>query len=696
MSCDVLDRLSHDGLSELDAMMRMIQRAQAFVLAFVVINHSSLRDALIEECKRRVPDDTILVIRLDSTESIVSQIKREVDAAASDQPKAIFLTGLESMLEIAGTPLSHLETLNLNRSYCGHNFPFPIVFWTPEYAIREFSRQASDFWSCRSGVYRISATMPWAQETISEIKRSVTKSLNSPGHDWERRRLHELLQDVDRELHSEYGEGAENNAAFAASRVEVEGLLAELAGYARDRGLQEQHLRRKLDIAQMIGDRNETASSSEQLGDLTSRIGRYDDARTYYEEALELYRQAKNLNGEVDCVRGLGWIALMRADYPEAGMLFERALHMAIAASYSLGEGHARRCLGHIRRVLGYHEEAKGFYHQALTAYRKLNNRQAQINCIEGLGDVAWMQSKYAKAGRLYQKALAISKEVFDLRGEAGCLEGLGHVEFMFAQYDAATNRYLQALSLYRLLSHRRGEANSIRALGEVDRIRNRNDEAERRFKEALGIYQEIGHRRGEADAIRALGHLARVLDNPELATENYEKALQIYQDIGYRWGQAGCLEGLGDLDRAEKRFKEAWACYGVARELSRDVGDRKGEAGATRDIGDAAWMMKRYKHASKCYAKARQIAHEIKDKWGEAAFIRDQGDAAWMIGKYGRARAYYEEALRLSQDIGDRWGEADTICKLGNVAWKLGEVGDVARLYRKALFKYRETPNAI
>src|SRR5579863_894876 len=102
-------------------MMRMIQRARAFVLAFVVVNHSSLRDALIDECQRRVADDTILLVRLDSRLGIVSQIEHQMHEAASDRFKAIFLTGLESMLEIAGTPLSHLETLNLNRSYCGHN-----------------------------------------------------------------------------------------------------------------------------------------------------------------------------------------------------------------------------------------------------------------------------------------------------------------------------------------------------------------------------------------------------------------------------------------------------------------------------------------------------------------------------------------------------------------------------------------------
>ena len=472
MSCDVLDTLLPESVSELDAMMRMIRRARAFVLAFVVINHSALQDALIEACQRKVTDGTIVIVRLNSTTSIVSQIEREVDAVASDQIKAIFLTGLESMLEIAGTPLSHLETLNLNRSYCGHSFPWPVVFWTPEYAIREFSGQASDFWSCRSGVYRISGTLPWAEITISEIKKSVTKSLNSAGRDWERRRLHELLKDVDRELHAEYSEGAEHNAAFATSQVEVEGLLAELASYGPDRGLQERHLRRKLDIAQTIGDQNEQASSSQQLGDLTSRIGRYDDAKRYYEEALEKYRQAKNLKGEADCVRSLGWLALMRADYPVARKLFERALHMALTKSYSLGEGDAIRCLGHVSRVLGNHEEATGFYHQALKIYTELGHKQGQIYCIEGLGDSSWMQSRYAEAGELYNKALTISKEVYDLRGEAACLEGLGHVEFMFAQYVNATNLYLQALSLYKRLSHRRGEANSIRALGEVDRIR--------------------------------------------------------------------------------------------------------------------------------------------------------------------------------------------------------------------------------
>src|SRR5205809_2147889 len=120
MSSGLLETLSPEDRAELDAMSRMIERAQAFVLAFVVINHPSLRDALIEAYRAEVCPGAIMTVKLNSTTlaGIVAQIEREVDSAGEGSYRAAFVTGLESMLEIAGSPLPYLEDLNLSRSYC--------------------------------------------------------------------------------------------------------------------------------------------------------------------------------------------------------------------------------------------------------------------------------------------------------------------------------------------------------------------------------------------------------------------------------------------------------------------------------------------------------------------------------------------------------------------------------------------------
>src|SRR5689334_6290459 len=95
------DRLSADSKAELEAVNRMLKRANGFVLGFVSINHQALREALIEEYVS-ASGGKILVATLDAAagESIVHQIGRCLDSYKADRPLAIFVRGLEDMLEL--------------------------------------------------------------------------------------------------------------------------------------------------------------------------------------------------------------------------------------------------------------------------------------------------------------------------------------------------------------------------------------------------------------------------------------------------------------------------------------------------------------------------------------------------------------------------------------------------------------------
>ncbi len=61
-------------------------------------------------------------------------------------------------------------------------------------------------------------------------------------------------------------------------------------------------------------------------------------ARKAYEEALPLYRKAGIVQGEANCVFGLGKIALVRMDQEAARRAFEVALALYREASAVVGE----------------------------------------------------------------------------------------------------------------------------------------------------------------------------------------------------------------------------------------------------------------------------------------------------------------------------------------------------------------------
>lgn len=230
----VLDGLSADSKAEFLAMNRMLELTSGFVLAFVAINHQSLCEALIHEY---VSDSggRILAVELhaETGENIVHQIGHCLDSSDVDRPLAIFVRGIEDMLELTGTRLQYIEDLNYSRSDCGQRFSFPLVFWAPKYAIRDFSRRAQDLWSCRSDLYSVEGNLDDIKETVLGVRAKLQELLKAPERAGEVRALTSLLHDVREELPpADDPRDLDRKDEYDELRAEIEEQLADLAGYS--------------------------------------------------------------------------------------------------------------------------------------------------------------------------------------------------------------------------------------------------------------------------------------------------------------------------------------------------------------------------------------------------------------------------------------------------------------------------------
>jgi hypothetical protein len=152
---------------ELTALCRMLTRASGFRLGFVVANHPSLRRRIALDCERICgvrPQE--LTLDEHAPKGIVTQLEQ---AVGDDQPAALFVYGLESLLDVHLRQSPVMDMLNLNRDYCWQRFPWPVVFVVPPLAMREFARQAPDFWSGRTGVYRFTGSPDDIEETLAGL-----------------------------------------------------------------------------------------------------------------------------------------------------------------------------------------------------------------------------------------------------------------------------------------------------------------------------------------------------------------------------------------------------------------------------------------------------------------------------------------------------------------------------------------------
>ncbi|MGQ0774948.1 MAG: tetratricopeptide repeat protein [Pseudonocardiales bacterium] len=334
---------AEENRQELEALCRMLTRASGFRLGFVVANHPSLRSRIAQDCARACglrPRE----ITLDgqASDGIVAQLER---AIGDDQPGALFVYGLESLLDLRLRQSPAMDLLNLNRDYCWGRFPWPVVFVAPLFAVREFARQAPDFWSGRTGVYRFTGDRDDITETLAGLGIDYDWSLTA-GSKLERR---EILEHLQAELDNQPDEDP-------ALTVELLSLLAQAAAFESDWPTQQRLLTRALPIYRQIGARLGEANAIKALGDVALRQARYEDAAEYYGQALPIYRQIGDRLGEAYAIQALGDVALRQDRYEDAAEYYGQALLIYHQIGDRLGE--ANTLLSRARLAIATGERA--------------------------------------------------------------------------------------------------------------------------------------------------------------------------------------------------------------------------------------------------------------------------------------------------------------------------------------------------
>ncbi len=314
----VATTLTEENRQELAALCRMLTRASGFRLGFVVANHPSLRRRIILDCERACglrPREVTLDER--AAEGIVAQLEQ---AVGDDQPAALFVSGLESMLDLRLRQSPAMDLLNLNRDYCWQRFPWPVVFVAPLFAVREFARQAPDFWSGRTGVYRFTGDRDDIKETLAGLGIDYNWSLKA-GSKLERR---EILEHLQEELDNQPDEDP-------ASTVEWLSLLARAAAFEHDWATQERLLTQALPIHRQIGDRLGEANVIKALGDVALQQDRYDDAAQHYEQALPIHRQIGDRLGEANTLGSRARLSIATGEREDAGAEMAEAIRIYAA-----------------------------------------------------------------------------------------------------------------------------------------------------------------------------------------------------------------------------------------------------------------------------------------------------------------------------------------------------------------------------
>jgi len=300
--------------------------------------------------------------------------------------------------------------------------------------------------------------------------------------------------------------------------------------------------------------------------------------KALYQQALAIFEEVGDEQGEVETLYRLGWAATQLGDYQEAKQLFQNSLARAKKLDRQDITLFCLYELGYIQWVFGDSQTAQDYCRESIAIATEIGYPNVIAYAQRYLARIAMSQGDLQMAEEYLQDSLAIYEEL-GLRGmKAEALAELGHVAVNAGDFTTAGQLARDSLALCRELEYRAGQIEPYTVLGEVALALDNFPESETYFQKALQTAIEVWV---PSYALHALAGTARLL----AAKGEKEKALElatfmIHHPASWKWSKDSIASLISDLEtelpsnmvKAAQTWGEEKKLEGVTEELTTAV----------------------------------------------------------------------------------------------------------------------------
>ena len=251
-------------------------------------------------------------------------------------------------------------------------------------------------------------------------------------------------------------------------------------------------------------------------------------AKTKFQQAIKLYQDLNDTEGQVNCWAGLAKVDYSLGNYRGAQDKLRTAVRiggnnngelLSLRGLISLELGDYRGALGDLRTGVHY-----------LRVSGDRSTRQILNEARIALGEVYGYLGQYNQAANTLHAAVSATS---DLHLRRRALNALGTINLEIGQYRQALNVYQQALNVPSIAGDRLGKAKVLANLGRAYRAVDDKKQALKQYQLALAEFRAIGAWSQQVFVLNNLGQLAL-----DLGLKN--RALEYLQDAEARLSSTG------------------------------------------------------------------------------------------------------------------------------------------------------------
>jgi len=401
------------------------------------------------------------------------------------------------------------------------------------------------------------------------------------------------------------------------------------------------------------------ASTYHQLGIVAQELHEFEQARTHYQQALQIYVEFNDRYEQAGTYHQLGRVAQELREFEQARINYQQALQIKIEFNDRYAQASTYHQLGIVAQELREFEQARTHYQQALQLFIEFNDRYNQAVTYNNLGRMAQELREFEQARTHYQQSLQIYVEFNDRYSQARTYHQLGMVAQELREFEQARTHYQQALQIFIEFNDRYTQARTYHNLGRVAQELREFEQARSDYQQSLQINIEFNDRYEQAGTYHQLGSVAQELREFEQARSDYQQALQIYVEFNDRYEQAGTYHNLGMVAQELREFEQARSDYQQALQIYVEFNDRYTQARTYHQLGMVAQELREFEQARSDYQQALQIKVEFNDRYSQARTYGQLGLLAEAEGNQAEAKACLQQALEIFVEFGDEHSAA-------------------------------------
>lgn len=401
--------------------------------------------------------------------------------------------------------------------------------------------------------------------------------------------------------------------------------------------------------AKDLGDQDTQIYIAATAGTAWQTLGNLDRARTQFESALSLARQAKMRHHEIAALDSLASINLLMGKPNDALPLSQQALEMA----QELGDEKLyRRVLGN-RAValqgLGRNREAIEQLQRALERALSEHDRYSELQIRSHLGQAYAEMGDLESAEREIGQALELAQETANRTMQAGLLATQAALYYRRGNLNQALPLFERALKLEEILGHSEKQALILTNLAQIHLRLQQIDTAEQMLERAQHIAQEIGSLRLQMGIVPQLGRIAQARADWQHAEQYYRDALELAEQNGEPSNRIIALGNLGHVLEKQNQLIKAAPFHETAIELASKFEMLPLLAQALVNFGVVKAKQNETAAAREALERAAQVAHQIGNPYDEFYAYENLGRLyQFTLNDLPNAVRSYQHAVQL------------------------------------------------